>query len=345
IYAWEVSSGDFSFGFQSDGSDFTPGNITLKIRNNTGDVLTKLNVSYDIYVYNNQDRSTFFNFSYSTDDVTYTDVPALDFTSPEAADLSPSWTSENKTTSITGLSVADGDSVFLRWPSDDAVGAAGSRDEFGLDNVVLSAGAEPLPIQLSSFTGIYISANSVQLNWITITEVNNYGFFVERRRVNQHTFVELPNSFIPGHGTTLIRHSYTYTDNSANGEMWYYRLRQVDLDGTVHHTDGIRVDVLTDVEVEPLPTVYALEQNYPNPFNPSTQIQFALPQESRVRLEVFNIIGERVANLVDETRPVGYYSEQFDATGLASGLYFYRIQALGPSGESFVQSKKLLLLR
>jgi hypothetical protein len=272
VYAFGVGGFvDFSFGFQSDSNDFAPGDITLKIQNDTGGELTKLNLSYDIYVYNNKDRSSSFNFSYSTDDVSYTDVPGLDFTSPEAADPFPSWTSANRTTSIEGLSVSDGDSVLLRWAGDVAFGGAGDADEFGLDNVLLSAEAEPLPIQLSSFTGIYISANSVQLDWITITEVNNYGFFVERRRVNQHTFVELPNSFIPGHGTTLIPHSYTYTDNSANGETWYYRLRQVDLDGTVHYTDGIQVDVITDVEEEPLPTAFALEQNYPNPFNPTTK--------------------------------------------------------------------------
>jgi hypothetical protein len=347
VYAFEVSSGDFSFGVQADDGDFTPGQITLKIQNNTGGPLTKLNLSYDIYVYNNQNRSSSFNLSYSTDDASYTDILGLDFTSPETLDAFPSWTSVNRTTSITALSVADGAVLYLKWTSDD-VGGSGGRDELAFDNLLLSFGDEPLPVQISSFTGVYITANSVQLDWRTTGELNNYGFFVERRGVTQHTFVELPNSFIPGHGTTLISHYYTYTDISANGETWFYRLRQIDLDGTIHYTEGIQVDVLTDVEAEPLPTVYALEQNYPNPFNPSTQIQFALPQESRVRLEVFNIIGERVANLVDETRSVGYYSERFYSTGLASGFYFYRIQASDPltsNGPRFVDVKKFLLLK
>jgi YVTN family beta-propeller protein len=88
-----------------------------------------------------------------------------------------------------------------------------------------------------------------------------------------------------------------------------------------------------------LPTVYDLSQNYPNPFNPSTVIEYALPKEARVKLEVYNILGQRVATLVDETKSAGYYAERFDASGLASGVYVYRIQA------DIVETKKLLLLR
>ncbi len=89
-----------------------------------------------------------------------------------------------------------------------------------------------------------------------------------------------------------------------------------------------------------IPDVFALHQNYPNPFNPSTQIRFDIPQEANVRLELFNILGQRVAVLVDEHRPAGYYTEHFDAGHLASGIYFYRIQA-----GDFVEVRKLMLLR
>ncbi len=148
VYAFEVSSGDFSFGVQADDGDFTPGDITLKIQNNTGGQLTKLNLLYDIYVYNNQNRSSSFNLSYSTDDASYTDVPGLDFASPETLDVFPSWTSVNRTTSITGLSVADGAVLYLKWTSDDVGGTSG-RDEIALDNLILSPEEEPLPVQIS----------------------------------------------------------------------------------------------------------------------------------------------------------------------------------------------------
>ena len=210
----------------------------------------------------------------------------------------------------------------------------------------VSGSDNPLPIQLGSFTATATSEGYVLLEWMTLTETNNYGFEVQRRPDSDPQYQTLANSFIPGHGTTLEPHYYSYTDNTVTLGQWWYRLKQIDLDGTIHYTDGIQVDVLTDVEEDslpeedPLPTAYALEQNYPNPFNPSTQIQFALPKASHVRLEVYNALGERIATLVDDTRQAGYYSEQFDATGLASGLYFYRLQA-----GDFLDTKKLLLLK
>ncbi|MCZ6777229.1 MAG: T9SS type A sorting domain-containing protein [Ignavibacteria bacterium] len=109
--------------------------------------------------------------------------------------------------------------------------------------------------------------------------------------------------------------------------------------GWLNKVPGNPSDV-EDVEEKALPAGYALEQNYPNPFNPSTKIQFTLPKASHVKLEVYNALGERIATLADETRQAGYYSEQFNATGLASGLYFYRLQA-----NDFVETKKLLLIR
>jgi hypothetical protein len=88
------------------------------------------------------------------------------------------------------------------------------------------------------------------------------------------------------------------------------------------------------------PTVYELSQNYPNPFNPTTVIEYALPEDGHVKLEVYSILGQRVATLVDETRSAGYYAERFNATGLASGLYIYRMQA-----GNVVETRKLMLLK
>jgi len=100
--------------------------------------------------------------------------------------------------------------------------------------------------------------------------------------------------------------------------------------------------VLVGVKETPsvIPTVFALSQNYPNPFNPSTRIEFALPKETRVRLEVYNMLGQKVATLVDEVRSAGNYGVTFDAGSLASGLYFYR---LSTNEVSFL--KKMMLLK
>ncbi len=89
-----------------------------------------------------------------------------------------------------------------------------------------------------------------------------------------------------------------------------------------------------------IPKSFVLNQNYPNPFNPSTTISFSVPQGSKVSLKIYNILGQEVANLVDDYRQAGNYSVQFNASKLASGVYFYRLQA-----NDFAQTKKLLLLK
>jgi hypothetical protein len=103
------------------------------------------------------------------------------------------------------------------------------------------------------------------------------------------------------------------------------------------------MDITSDIAAEsgsPIPTFYALEQNYPNPFNPSTTIEFALPKSAFVTLKVYNLLGEEVATLVAEQRSAGIHKLNWDASGLASGMYLYRLEA-----GSFVQTKKLILMR
>jgi hypothetical protein len=88
------------------------------------------------------------------------------------------------------------------------------------------------------------------------------------------------------------------------------------------------------------PSAFSLEQNYPNPFNPSTTITFSIPNEEFVSLKVFNSLGEEVAELVSETKPAGNYSVSFDASGLSTGIYFYKLSAV-----SFIQTRKMMLVK
>ena len=89
-----------------------------------------------------------------------------------------------------------------------------------------------------------------------------------------------------------------------------------------------------------VPVEYALSQNYPNPFNPTTKVNYALPKNGFVTLKVYNILGVEVANLVNENKPAGNYSVDFNASELSSGIYFYSINVNG-----FTDTKRMMLIK
>jgi hypothetical protein len=200
--------------------------------------------------------------------------------------------------------------------------------------------SEPLPIQLAAFSAVVVSAREILIKWSTLSETNNYGFEVQRAFNEPSNFATIANSFTAGHGTTLDPRNYTYVDTEGVNGVVYYRLKQIDLDGTVHLFDPIRVDLLTSVVARDVPTVYRLEQAYPNPFNPSTKIQYALPVSGMVRLRLFNQLGQVVRELTNGYQAAGYHEMTLNADGLSSGIYYYRLEA-----GAFVDSKKVVLLR
>jgi hypothetical protein len=199
----------------------------------------------------------------------------------------------------------------------------------------------PLPIQLSTFTARWDHiGQNVLVQWKTVSETNNYGFEVERTRDGQQAFQVLTNGFVAGHGTTAQEQEYSYADKTATSGDWSYRLNQIDLDGTAHYTESVHVDFMTSVWVEARPAAFSLNQNYPNPFNPSTTIRYGLPARLHVSLTLFTTLGQDVATLVQGEQDAGYHEVRFDASGMASGVYFCRMQA-----GAYVESRKLLLIR
>jgi hypothetical protein len=197
-----------------------------------------------------------------------------------------------------------------------------------------------LPVQLAGFTATALSATEVQIAWKTLTETNNFGFDVQRSYDTPESFSTIPNSFQAGHGTTVQPVEYRFKDADQGSAIRYYRLKQTDLNGHVTYSEPVRVDVLTSVNDKQLPGSFALDQAYPNPFNPSTTISYALPAASTVRMVVMNQLGQDVRTLVNDQQEAGYHQVVFDASGLASGVYFYRITA-----GSFVATKKVVLVR
>ncbi|MGA9365496.1 MAG: LamG-like jellyroll fold domain-containing protein [Bacteroidota bacterium] len=190
----------------------------------------------------------------------------------------------------------------------------------------------PLPIQLATITASVIHDNEVEVTWKTVSETNNYGFEINRKRGEKGEWMKI--GFVEGHGTTLSPQSYSYVDRSATFGNYSYRIKQVDLDGKSKTFPEVEVAVGIG------PDKFVLAQNYPNPFNPSTAIDFALPNKGYATLKLYNILGQEVATLFEGKAEAGrIYTAWFRASSLGSAVYFYRIVA-----GSFVETKKMILI-
>ena len=191
--------------------------------------------------------------------------------------------------------------------------------------------AFPLPVELNSFTAS-VTENGIELNWITVTEVNNYGFEVQRS-TNEKNWQLL--GFIQGSGNSNSPHQYSYFDSKINFGKYSYRLKQIDNDGSFEYSD------IVNAHVGVIPGNFVLEQNYPNPFNPATVIRFAVKNSELTSLKVFNVLGKEVATLFKGVAESGRtYEVKFDGSDLPSGLYFYSLKST-----SFSSTKKMLLLK
>lgn len=200
----------------------------------------------------------------------------------------------------------------------------------------------PLPVQLASFTGTVVSQNSIRFDWRTISETNNYGFYLQRAETATSPFTDVPNSFVPGQGTTVTPHDYSWTYANPPAGSAHYRLRQVDFDGTQHFSEPILVNTgITSVASGHELSGFALGQNFPNPFNPSTEIAFSVEASGQATLEVYNALGQRVETLFDGSVEAGRsHTVRFNAANLPSGVYFYRLQSGGRS-----ETRKLTLMK
>jgi hypothetical protein len=195
-----------------------------------------------------------------------------------------------------------------------------------------------LPVQLTSFSAIS-NGSSVTLNWKTATEVNNYGFEIQRAAgKNNLQFEKI--GFVGGSVLSNSPKEYSFVNaNLTSGTTFNYRLKQIDNSGLYEYSAVATVNI-------GIPDLYSLSQNYPNPFNPSTTIKFSLSSDSKVNISVFNILGQRVSELLNETRSAGNYEITFDARKLSSGVYLYRIDASGMDGKlNYSNTRKMILMK
>ncbi len=259
-----------------------------------------------------------------------------------------------KVTFLIGITVING--VYIDTDSDNADGEWVWYNNNWYESSSLGGGVHaikaivntvnPTPVELLTFEGNYIDGK-VALNWSTATEVNNYGFEIERNipletidtenltiknPVKYETWEKV--GFVEGNGNSNSPKSYNFEDKTAGQGKYVYRLKQVDTDGTYEYSGIVTVEtVVVDG--------YALQQNFPNPFNPTTKIKFSIPESGNVTLKVFNALGQEVATLINGEMEAGNYEKDFVASNIPSGVYFYQLEA----GGKFMQQKKMILIK
>src|ERR1035437_332447 len=199
-----------------------------------------------------------------------------------------------------------------------------------------------LPVELSAID-YTLNGRDIQLNLETKTEKNSDQFVIEKKNsdVNSSDWVIIGS--VKAADLSNSNKYYCFTDKNLQTGKYQYRLKMIDNDDTFAYSSAIEVEIS-------LPKIFELNQNYPNPFNPSTKISYSLPSDSRIILEVYNIAGELVGQLINNDQPGGFYTVDFSPASLSksisSGIYFYRILAVDKvTGTNFSSVKKMILLK
>jgi hypothetical protein len=193
----------------------------------------------------------------------------------------------------------------------------------------------PTPVELTDFSGS-VTEGKVILNWNTKTEINTHSFIIERALASgsiNGSLNYIKVGEVNAAGNSNISRSYSYSDYNITSGLSSYRLKVVDNNGDFKYSPVIQVAVTN-------PLSFEISQNYPNPFNPSTSIKYSLPADANVSIIIYNIKGEVVKNILDSFQKAGYYNVKIDGSYMASGIYFYRINA-----GKFSQTKKMVLLK
>lgn len=203
-----------------------------------------------------------------------------------------------------------------------------------ISEIQVTTVSAPTPVELAAFEAIK-TENTVALKWVTLSESKNYGFEIQRRaEKEEYTAI----GFVPGQGTTTTRNSYSFVDREIKPQICYYRLKQIDFDGSIAYSEE---KVVAPGNLNS----YQLGKNFPNPFNPTTTIQYLVGKAGPVKISIKNLLGQEVKELVNNKHEIGNYEVHWDATDrygqpVASGTYIYIIEA-----ENFHKARRMLLIR
>jgi PKD repeat protein len=203
-----------------------------------------------------------------------------------------------------------------------------------ISEIQVTAVSAPTPVELAAFD-VVRTEKAIRLQWITLSESKNYGFEIQRR-TDVAEFV--PVAFVQGKGTTVTRNSYSYLDTNIKPEKYYYRLKQIDFDGTISFSAEKAV-------IHENLKSFQLGANFPNPFNPTTRIQYLVGTPGIVKISIKNLLGQEIKELVNQKHEIGDYEIYWDATdrfgqSVASGTYLYLIET-----DNFREARRMVLIR
>jgi hypothetical protein len=318
-------------------NDITVSQYSEQPSNLLGQIASESNIAGTSYLFTN---NTGFSFT-STVQFLVSDIPGVntallsDLNNGDVTDIKFWKRPEYGTGEFTNLG------FLLYNKGADAIN--GTADDYlylegvtSFSEFTFSSGTHVLPVELTSFTAS-VSERKVTLNWQTATEINNYGFDIQRAVISSKRTDDWEKiGFVEGHGNNNSIIDYSFIDDNIMSSKYSYRLKQIDNDGNFAYSE------IVNVEIGELPTIFSLSQNYPNPFNPTTKISYQLPADGKVKLTVYDILGNEVAILINNEQVTGKYEITFDANKyrLSSGIYFYKLNA-----GKYTEIKKLVLIK
>jgi hypothetical protein len=195
-------------------------------------------------------------------------------------------------------------------------------------SLYISSPDQSLPVQMTAIEAAADAKTGIVVTWITESEVNSAGFYVWRSESENGDYQRLSTALISGHGSSSSKNGYRFSDPTAvSGKIYWYKIESVSTDGSSEFHGPISARVAARA-----PDAFALSQNYPNPFNPLTAAGYELPEDSKVVIRIFTMLGKEVKILVDRREQAGKYSVSWDGTDgqgllVPSGIYFMQMQA------------------
>ena len=241
-------------------------------------------------------------------------------------------------------------SEVTNWDETQVTFTPSAKADGDLDIVFPAEEGQTLPVTLSNFTAVVTSENFVNIAWMAETETNHSGYNILRNEEKDLENAIKINAQLIDKGTAVgTQISYFYTDFEVyTNQVYYYWLESVALDGTNQFYGPLTV-IIGDPTQEPvppsIPMVTKLYNAFPNPFNPNTNIRYSLKEAGKVKIEIYNMKGQKIKSYHQEHSSPGYYQVSWDGRdengkNVASGIYLYRLTTA-----NYTSAKKMVLAK